>query len=266
MDTRANDIRAGLTTPTRPTLNQPLTELLGRLGLAPTLLLLSLTTTKASTPRSRPATTSPTASTTATPSAASTATTRAFTAAISLTAATTSIAYTTSTAAPTTVPTATSATTAATSTTPATLALVAAALCTSRSSTDVLSNRDVCSSSRGKGGGMGGGGAPLKEGRAQSAASSTYSNCTSLSCEEMLLEVVNSEGGGVKGEKVIPDRAKRVREAGDYEVEGDEHGGLVCGKELSRDGSAVASVASAQVGNQVRYGGKSRQLREQVGE
>ncbi|CAI7753376.1 unnamed protein product [Closterium sp. NIES-54] len=108
MDTRANDIREGLTTPTRPTLNQPLTELLGRLGLAPTLLLLSLITTRASMPRSRPATTSPTASTAATPSAASTAATRASTAATSPTATTTFTASTTSTAAPNTAPTTTS--------------------------------------------------------------------------------------------------------------------------------------------------------------
>ncbi|CAI7844730.1 unnamed protein product [Closterium sp. NIES-53] len=259
-DTRANDIRAGLATPTRPKLNQPLKELLGRLGLTPTLLLLSLTTTRASTPRSRPPTTRPTASIAATPSAASTAATRA------PTAATTSTAYTTSTAAPTIAPSATSTTTAATSTTLATLALAAAALRNSRSSADILSNRDVCSSSRGEEGEKRGGEAPLKEGRARSATSSTYSNCTSLSCEEMLLEEVNCEGGGIKGEKVVPDRAKRVREARVYEVEGDEHGGLVRGKEISRDGSAVASVASAQVGNQVRYGGKSRQLREQVGQ
>ncbi|CAI7807024.1 unnamed protein product, partial [Closterium sp. NIES-54] len=224
-DTRVNDIRAALTTPTQPTLNQPLTELLGRLGLAPTLLLLSLTTTRASTPRSRPTTTSPTASTAATPCAASTAATRAPIAATSPTAATTSTASTTSTAPPTTAPTATSTTTTATSTTPATRALAAAALRTSRSSTDVLSNRDVCSSSRGEGGEMGGGGAPLKEGLARSDPSSTYSNCTSLSCEEMLLEEVNSEGGGVKGEKVVPDRAKRVREARDYETAGAEPGG-----------------------------------------
>ncbi|CAI7841672.1 unnamed protein product [Closterium sp. NIES-53] len=155
-DTHANDIRAALTTLTRPTLNQPLTELLGRLGLALTLLLLSLTTTRASTPRSRPATTSPTASTAATPSGASTAATRAPTAATSPTAATTSTASTTPTAAPTTAPTATSTTTAATSTTRATLALAVAALCTSRSSTDVLSDRDVFSSSRGEGEGKGG--------------------------------------------------------------------------------------------------------------
>ncbi|CAI7765131.1 unnamed protein product, partial [Closterium sp. NIES-53] len=90
---------------------------------------------------------------------------------------------------------ATSTTAAATSTTLATLALAAAALHTSRSSPGVLSNRDVCSSSRGVGGGKGGGGTPLKEGRASSATSRTYSNCISLSREEMLLEEVNSEGG-----------------------------------------------------------------------
>ncbi|CAI7933176.1 unnamed protein product [Closterium sp. NIES-54] len=149
MGTRANDIRAGLTTLTRPTLNQPLTGLLGRLSLALTLLLLAPTTTRASTLRSRPTTTSPTASTAATPSAASTATTRASTSATGPTTATTSTASASSTAAPTTTPTATSTTTAASSTTPSTLALAVAALRTSRSSTDVLTNSDVCSSSRG---------------------------------------------------------------------------------------------------------------------
>ncbi|CAI7789419.1 unnamed protein product [Closterium sp. NIES-54] len=228
--------------------------------------MLAPTTTRASMLRSRPTTTGPTASTAATPSAASTAATRASTSATGPTAATTSTTSASSTAAPTTTPTATSTTTAASSLTPATLALAVAALRTSRSSSDILKNRDVCSSSRGEGGGKGGGGAPLKEGRAWSATSSTYSNCTSLSYEEMLLKEVNSEGSGVEGEEVVPDRANRVREASEYEVEGDEHGGMVCGKEPSRDGSAVASVASAQVGNQVRYCGKSRQLREQVGQ
>ncbi|CAI7793067.1 unnamed protein product [Closterium sp. NIES-53] len=113
-----------------------------------------------------------------------------------------------------------------------------------------------CYPCSGVSGGKGGGGAPLKEGRARSAKSSTYNNCTSLSCKEMVLEEVNSEGGGVKGEKVVPDRAKRVGEASDYEVEGDEHRGLVLVRELSRDGSVVASVASAQVRNQVLYYGK----------
>ncbi|CAI7903124.1 unnamed protein product [Closterium sp. NIES-54] len=99
-----------------------------------------------------------------TPSAASIAATRASTSATGPTTATTSTASTSSTAAPTTTPTATSTTTAASSTTPSTLALPVAALRTSRSSTNVLRNRDVCSSSRGEGGGKGGGGAPLKEG------------------------------------------------------------------------------------------------------
>ncbi|CAI7879858.1 unnamed protein product [Closterium sp. NIES-54] len=178
-------------------LKQPLTELLGRLGLAPTLLLLPLATSRASTPRSSPTATSPTASTAATPTAASTAATRA------PTPATTPTAATTSTAAPTTTPAATFTTTAATSTTLATLSLAAAALRTSRSSPDILSNRDVSSSNRGVGEGKGGGGAPLKEGRARIATSSTYRNCTSLSCEEILLEEVSSEGGGVKREKVV---------------------------------------------------------------
>ncbi|CAI7785896.1 unnamed protein product [Closterium sp. NIES-53] len=176
--TCANDIRAAITTPRRPTLKQPLTKLLRRLGLASTLLLA---TSGTSTPSSSPTATSPTAATAATPTAASTATTRAPTPATSPTTATTSTASTTSTAVPTTTP-------AAPSTTPATLALAAVALCTSRSSSDVLSTRDVCSSSRGVGGGKGRGGAPLKEGRARIATSSTYSKCTSLSCEKVLLE------------------------------------------------------------------------------
>ncbi|CAI7763328.1 unnamed protein product, partial [Closterium sp. NIES-54] len=124
-------------------------------------------------PRSSPTASSPTASIAATPTTASTTATRAPNPATSPTAATTSNASTTSAAAPTT--------TAATSTIPATLALAAVALRTSRISPDVLSNRDV-------GVGKGGGGAPLKERRARSATSITYSNCTSLSCEEMLLE------------------------------------------------------------------------------
>ncbi|CAI5530875.1 unnamed protein product [Closterium sp. Naga37s-1] len=124
-----------------------------------------------------PTATSLTAATYATPAAASTTATKATTP----TAATTSNASTTSTAAPTT-------TLAATATTLATLALAGAALRTSRSGPDVLSTKDVNSSSRGVGGGTGGGGAPLKEGRARSATSSTYSYCTSLSCKEVLLE------------------------------------------------------------------------------
>ncbi|CAI7911943.1 unnamed protein product [Closterium sp. NIES-54] len=122
-------------------MQKPLTKLLGRLGLAPTLLLLlTLATPRTNTPSSSPTATSPTAATAATPTAASTAATRAPTPSTSPTAATTS------TAAPTTTPAATSTTSAAT------LALSAVALRTSRSSPDVLSNRDVCSNSRGVGG------------------------------------------------------------------------------------------------------------------
>ncbi|CAI7913748.1 unnamed protein product [Closterium sp. NIES-53] len=138
--------------------------------------LLTLATSKTSTPSA-----SPTAATAATPAAASTAATNTPTPATTPTAATTSTASPTSTLAPTTTP-------AAPTTTFATLALAAAALHTRRSSSDVLSTRDVYSSGRGVRGDKGGGGAPLKEGRARSAASSTYSNYTSLSCEEVLLE------------------------------------------------------------------------------
>ncbi|CAI7868092.1 unnamed protein product [Closterium sp. NIES-54] len=149
-------------------------ELLGQLGLAPTLLLLPLDTTRASTPSASPNATRPTAATAATPTAASIAATNTPTPATTPTAATTSTVSTTSIAALTTTP-------AAPSTTLATLALAAAVLCNSRSSSDVLSTRDVCRSSRGVGGGKGGEGAPLKEGRARSATSHTYSNRTSLS-------------------------------------------------------------------------------------
>ncbi|CAI7871813.1 unnamed protein product, partial [Closterium sp. NIES-54] len=116
---------------------KPLRKLLGRPGLAPTLLLLTLATPRTDTPSASPTATSPTTSIAATPTAASTTATRAPTPANSPTAATTS------TAAPTTTPVATSTTAAATSTAPATLALTAAALCTSRSSPDVLRNGDV---------------------------------------------------------------------------------------------------------------------------
>ncbi|CAI7890104.1 unnamed protein product [Closterium sp. NIES-54] len=119
-----------------------------------------------------PTATTPTAATTATPTAATTVATKDPTHATTPTTATTSFASTTSTAAPTTTP-------AATATTPATLAVAAAALPTSRSSPDILSTKDVNSSSRGVGGGKGGGGTPLEEGRARSATSDTYSDHTS---------------------------------------------------------------------------------------
>ncbi|CAI7751418.1 unnamed protein product [Closterium sp. NIES-54] len=163
----------------------------GHLGLVPTLLLLPLATARTSPVSNfNPTATTPTSATTATPTAATTAATKAPTPATTPTAATTSSTSTTSTAAPTTTP-------AATSTTPATLALAAAALPTSRSSPDILSTKEVNSSSRGVGGGKGGGGTPLKEGRARSATSGTYSDYASLSYKEVLLEQVNSEVCGV---------------------------------------------------------------------
>ncbi|CAI7766343.1 unnamed protein product [Closterium sp. NIES-53] len=237
-------------------LKQPLTKLLGRRGLTLTLLLLLLASSKTSTLSSSPTATTVTAATAATPTAASTAATNAPTPSTIPTIATTSTA---STAAPTTTP-------AAPSTIPSTLALAVGALPTSRSSPDILSTKDVYSTSRCVGGGKGGGGAPLKEGRARSATSSTYGYCTSLSCKEVLLEEVNNEGGGVKGEEVVPDRAQRVREAGDYKVDSDVHRGRVPVKDLFWEGSAVASIACAKVGNQVLDCGKGGQLGEQVGQ
>ncbi|CAI7886643.1 unnamed protein product [Closterium sp. NIES-54] len=135
------------------------------------------------------AATTPTATTTATPTptAATTAATKAPTPATTPTAATTSVTSTASIASTTTTP-------AATATTLATLALTAAALPTkSRSSPDILSTKDVNSSSRSVGGGKGGGGTPFKEGCARSAMSSTYTDYTSLSCKEVILEQVDSE-------------------------------------------------------------------------
>ncbi|CAI7834711.1 unnamed protein product [Closterium sp. NIES-53] len=167
------------------------------------------------------AATTPTSATTATttPTAATAAAIEAPTPATAPTA--TSATSTASTASTTT-------TTTATSTTLASLALATAALPTrSRSSPDVLSTKDVNSSSRSVGGGKGGGGTPLKEGCVSSATSSTYNDYASLSCKEVLLEQVDSEVCGVKCEKVVPDCEKRVREAGYYEVESDVRRGRV---------------------------------------
>ncbi|CAI7910977.1 unnamed protein product [Closterium sp. NIES-54] len=133
------------------------------------------------------AATTPTAATTATPTPTA-ATTEAPTPATTPTAGTTSatsIAYMTTTL-------------ASTSTTLATLALVAAALPTkSKSIPNILSTKDVNSSSRSVGGGKGGGGAPLKEGCARSATSSTYSDYASLSCKEYKASESSSGRGRV---------------------------------------------------------------------
>ncbi|CAI7764088.1 unnamed protein product [Closterium sp. NIES-53] len=169
------------------------------MGLARTLLLLPLATARTSPPNSS----TPTATTTAatTPTAATTATTTPTAATNAATEAPTPATTLTVTSATSTASTASTTTTsAATSTTLASLALAAAALPTrSRSSLDVLSTKDVNNSSRSVIGGKGGGGTPLKEGCARSAMSSTYSDYASLSCKEVLLEQVDSEGGGQQG-------------------------------------------------------------------
>ncbi|CAI7734449.1 unnamed protein product [Closterium sp. NIES-54] len=190
--------------------------------------------------------------TTTTPTAATTTATKAPTPATTPTAATTSATSIASTAATTT-------TSVATSTTPATLALAAAALPSkSRSSLDILSTKDVNSSSTSVGGGKGGGGTPLKEGCARSATSSTYSEYASLSCKEVLLKQVHSEVSGVKSEKVVPDCAKRVREAGDYEVESVVHRG----EYTERSHSWQSRVARDQQGSmQARRHASTREAR-----
>ncbi|CAI5959932.1 unnamed protein product [Closterium sp. NIES-64] len=184
--TCANDIRAATTTLRRPTLSKPLTKLLRRKCLTRTLeLLLSLTSANASAPtatvaaNAAPATTtaataastpSATTASTTTPTAATDATTPASTPATTPSAATTS----SSTFSTTTPPSATSATLGS-------LALAAAAPPTrSRSSTNRLTTKVVNSSGSSVGGGEGRGRAPLKDGGARSATSSTYSDYASL--------------------------------------------------------------------------------------
>ncbi|CAI7740023.1 unnamed protein product [Closterium sp. NIES-53] len=68
---------------------------------------------------------------------------------------------------------------------------------------------------------------------------------------ETLLEEVNGECGGANREEVVPDYAKGVREPGDYVVESEVERGRVSGTKLSRKRSAVASVTSAEVRNEV---------------
>ncbi|CAI7900563.1 unnamed protein product, partial [Closterium sp. NIES-54] len=154
-----------------------------------TLLLVPLATARTSPLNSSTLTativavTTPTAATTTTttPTTVTTAATEAPTPATTPTATST-----TSTASTITTP-------AATSTTLASLAHAAAVLPTrSKRSPDLLTTKDVNSSSRSVGGGKGGGGTPLKEGCARSATSSTYSDYASLCCKEVLLEQVNS--------------------------------------------------------------------------
>ncbi|CAI7774830.1 unnamed protein product, partial [Closterium sp. NIES-53] len=81
---------------------------------------------------------------------------------------------------------------------------------------------------------------------------------------ETLLEEVNGECGGANREEVVPDYAKGVMEASDYVVESEVERGRVLGTELSRKCSAVASVTSAEVSNEVSECGKGSKVREQV--
>ncbi|CAI7846491.1 unnamed protein product [Closterium sp. NIES-54] len=161
------------------------------------MLLLPVTTARTSpltgsTPTATTAaTTTPTTATTAT----ATTPTAATTAATNTSTPTTTPSATTATSTASTTPTTTS--TGATPTTLASLALATAAPPTrSRRSRDLLSTKEVNSSSRIERGGKGGGGTPLKEGSARSATSSTYSNYASLRCKEVLREQVDSEVHG----------------------------------------------------------------------
>ncbi|CAI5536237.1 unnamed protein product [Closterium sp. Naga37s-1] len=235
-------------------------------GLTRALLLLALATAKASplhstTPTSTTAAATPTASAaaaaTSTPTAAASAASTSTTATEAPTPATTP----TSTPTPSTASTASTATTAAPAIPSSTLAPLAPAAAApptrSRRSSDRLGANEVDSSSRGNRGQKRDGGAPLKERGTRVTTRGSYSDYTLLSCKEALLEEVNGERGGAKGEEVVPDRAKGVREPGDEVVESDVHRGGVRGAELGRKRSAVAGVTSAEVRNEVSDRGKS---------
>ncbi|CAI7919435.1 unnamed protein product, partial [Closterium sp. NIES-53] len=93
-----------------------------------------------------------------------------------------------------------------------------------RRSSDRLETTKVSRSSRGNRGQEGGGGTPLKDGGARVTTRGSYSNYARLCCKEALLEEVN---------------------------------------ELSRKRSAVASVTSAHVRNEISDCGKGSKVREQ---
>ncbi|CAI5973191.1 unnamed protein product [Closterium sp. NIES-65] len=240
------NVGAGTSTPTPLTPSVPLTKLLRRRDVPRALLLLpvrALATTTAATLLGTTPTSSTSSTTTASSAAASTASTSAAStsaAASTTTAGTTTTvsaaAATTTTTTPATSPAATptpSAATAATATAPSssTRALAPLALAGATSPTrgrrrpDRLKTKQVGSSSRGNRGQQGGRRAPLKDGGARVTTRSTYSDYALLRCKEGLLEEVDGEGGGTDCEKVVPDDAKGVREARDYVVESDVHGG-----------------------------------------
>ncbi|CAI5957824.1 unnamed protein product [Closterium sp. NIES-65] len=210
----AKNVSTWTSTPRLPPPSVPLTKLLGQQGLTRTLLLLlALATTKASPSHSA----TPTSTTAAaTPTAAAAAASTSTTATDAPTPATTP----TSTPTPSAASSTTTAAPAVSSRTLAPLAPATAAPPTrSRHSANRLGANEVDSRSRGNRGQKGDGGAPLKERGTRVTTRGSYSDYTLLSCKEALLEEVNSERGGAKGEEVVPDWTKGVREPGDEVVE-----------------------------------------------
>ncbi|CAI7832829.1 unnamed protein product, partial [Closterium sp. NIES-53] len=189
-------------------------------GLTRALLLLALATAKASslhsaTPTSTTAAATPTASAATAATSTPTATASASSTSTTATEAPTPATTPTSTPTPSTASTTTTAALAIPSSTLAPLAPAAAAPPTrSRRSSDQLGANEVDSSSRGNRGQKRDGGAPLKERGTRVTTRGSYSDYTRLCCKEALLEEVNGERGGAKGEEVVPDRAKGVREPG----------------------------------------------------
>ncbi|CAI5942405.1 unnamed protein product [Closterium sp. NIES-64] len=133
------------------------------------------------------------AASTATPTTASAPATSPAAAATTPTAATSPSSRATTPTAATTPTTASPAVTAAAL---APFALAAAAPTRSRRNTDLLSTKEVDSSSRGDRGKKGGRRTPLKERGTGVAARGTYIDYASLSCKQFLLEEGNGELSG----------------------------------------------------------------------
>ncbi|CAI7822521.1 unnamed protein product [Closterium sp. NIES-54] len=191
--TSANNIRAAKATPP-PVLRVPLTDLLGR-----GRVLMALATASASTTTTTAATSSTTptfaaAASSATPSTTSAPATSPAAAATTPTAAARSSSRATTTTTSTTSPSTASLAVTATSLAP--FALAAAAPARSRRRPDLLSTKEVDSSSRGDRGKKGGRRAPCKERGTGVATRGTYSDYASLSCKEFLLEEGNGELSG----------------------------------------------------------------------
>ncbi|CAI7840610.1 unnamed protein product [Closterium sp. NIES-53] len=170
------NVGAGASTSTSLTPSVPLTKLLRRGGLRTALLLLALTTTRA-TPLCNAATRSTTASA-ASATSSSSATTAAATAATASTAAAdTSTSTITTTPTPSTASTTTSTAPATPTSAPTPLAPAsAAAPARGRRSTDRLETTEVGRSSRSNRWQEGGGGTPLKDRGARVTTRGSYSD------------------------------------------------------------------------------------------